>query len=184
MGHYEISGLRGIRRGRPFAITKGYPNSYIELGENSLADGSRDMGLARVQALPLVAHNALEQLRENDYPSDFSERDSLDFYAALLLTNSLAPEKIRHYHNQVLFENAGISEDDLECMNGMLRTCVQSGLSWTSERIKKRSRKFIEPKYLILNLELMSEILEVVVEGPIKLSDFRLAENGILTKVK
>lgn len=175
MSDYIVEGIRGLRSGRPFAYTDGYPFPYIDLGiEEGKIEVNMPMALA--EAIPMVSHSVIHYVIDLDLHT--RSQDERNLFAALLLTNSKVPEKIRHKHSPDVYNSAGIADNDLLTPNGMLQTAVTYGLLWTIEHLPK-GRKVKDREWLIENLELMHDMARLM-DDTLKFPTQFEVRNGIL----
>ncbi len=181
MSGYVVEGLLGIRSGRPYAYSENYQHPWVDLGlpsDNSKTDGIVNMEQAFAEAIPLIAHTAIHRIVSLENTKTRQEQSNL--HAALLFTSSLAPVTIRHPHDQIIFDRAGISEKDLQEPNMLLKIAVYAGLKWTIKYLS-RATKLKSKAWEIENLGLMQDLtLQLTPERSMP-SQFKVVKNGILT---
>lgn len=175
MPDYIVEGIKGLRSGRPFAYTDGYPFTYIDLGLEVGID-EVNMPMALAEAIPMVSHSAIHRMI--DLGLHAYTQDERNLFAALLFTNSKVLEQIRHRHSPDVYNSAGISDNDLLTPNGMLQTAVTCGLLWTIEHLPK-GRKVKDREWLIKNLELMHDMARLM-DDTLKLPTQFEVRNDIL----
>lgn len=159
---FEVHQLTGSRSGNPCANTEGYEGTSVFLGKE-FGKSEVNMAMAQAEAVPLIAHNAIEFMLEQS--PRIETQEELNLYAALLFTNAKAPVQIQHTHPPDIINSLAIKKDQLIVPQGLLKVAITTGLIWSLEKIKGRKKTNNLPsdlRLLIENLELMHDMTRYI----------------------